>query len=82
MLRVLGKNSFRSLIKWTLTFQFFKMMHPYVIDTSVIFCITGERRRKSKLSVLSSMFLGEKIQHDRKGSHLGHDPKEDAEAAM
>merc|ERR1712183_1218197 len=29
-----------------------KMMHPYVIDTSVIYNITGTRSRKTKLSVL------------------------------
>jgi RNA exonuclease 1 len=56
-----------------------QIMHPYVIDTSVIFNISGERRRKTKLSHLSHMFLGEEIQcHGRKG----HDPKEDAIAAM
>ena len=61
-----------------------RMMHPYVIDTSVIYCITGNRRRKSKLSVLSQKFLGQKIQQDREGVNpeAGHDPKEDAEAAM
>lgn len=30
-----------------------KMMHPYVIDTSVIFNITGNRNRKSKLQTLT-----------------------------
>ena len=38
------------------------MMHPYIIDTSVIFNITGARHRKTKLSLLSYMFLGETIQ--------------------
>lgn len=56
-----------------------QMMHPYVIDTSVIYNITGESRRKTKLKTLSHMFLGETIQD--KGVE-GHDPKEDAIAAM
>ena len=56
-----------------------QMMHPYVIDTSVIYNITGTRRRKTKLSVLSDMFLGEKIQV---GGKDGHNPMEDAKAAM
>lgn len=58
------------------------MMHPYVIDTSVIYCVSGDRSRKTKLSVLAKMFLGIEIQHEKKGMHIGHDPKEDAEAAM
>eukprot|EP00095_Tigriopus_kingsejongensis_P007694 maker-scaffold142_size315517-snap-gene-0.17 protein:Tk07694 transcript:maker-scaffold142_size315517-snap-gene-0.17-mRNA-1 annotation:"rna exonuclease nef-sp-like isoform x4" len=56
-----------------------KMMHPYVIDTSVIFNITGQRPRKTKLSVLSALFLGQSIQNQ--GKH-GHNPIEDAQAAM
>ena len=56
-----------------------KMMHPYVIDTSVIFNITGMRRRKTKLALLSEIFLGRTIQS---ASRKGHDPEEDASAAM
>lgn len=56
-----------------------RMLHPYVIDTSVIYNITGVRRRKTKLAVLSSMFLGEEIQ---KHGKMGHNPEEDAVAAM
>ncbi|TRY70658.1 hypothetical protein TCAL_02867 [Tigriopus californicus] len=56
-----------------------KMMHPYVIDTSVIYNITGQRHRKTKLSMLSSLFLKEAIQTAGK---QGHDPIEDAIAAM
>ena len=56
-----------------------KMMHPYVIDTSVIYNVTGNRSRKTKLSVLSHMFLGQDIQ---KEGRRGHDPEEDARAAM
>lgn len=56
-----------------------KMMHPYVIDTSVIFNITGQRQRKTKLAMLSSMFLKERIQT---AGPKGHSPIEDAIAAM
>ena len=56
-----------------------QIMHPYVIDTSVIFNITGVPGQKTKLKTLSQMFLGEVIQD--KGAD-GHDPKEDAIAAM
>merc|ERR1719500_1934828 len=55
------------------------MMHPYVIDTSVCFNITGDRRRKTKLSVLAHLFLNRTIQSQGK---LGHNPIEDAQAAM
>ena len=57
-----------------------QMMHPYVIDTSVIYNITGNRARKTKLAVLSNMFLGQDIQKGEE--HKGHDPEEDARAAM
>jgi len=56
-----------------------KLMHPYVIDTSVCYNITGERGRKTKLSVLSHLFLNKTIQNQGK---LGHNPIEDAQAAM
>ena len=56
-----------------------QMLHPYVIDTGVIYNLTGERRRKTKLSILSQLFLGETIQD---GGKTGHDPQEDATAAM
>lgn len=55
-----------------------RMMHPYVIDTSVIFNITGERRLKSKLQTLAMEFLGEKIQ----ANPLGHDSIEDCSASL
>lgn len=44
-----------------------KMMHPYVIDTSLIFNITGERNRKPKLKTLAREFLNENIQQGRQG---------------
>merc|ERR1719347_1350654 len=56
-----------------------RMFHPYVIDTSVCFNITGDRRRKTKLSVLAQLFLNRSIQTHGKE---GHNPIEDAQAAM
>uniref|UniRef100_A0A1B6GLD9 Exonuclease domain-containing protein n=1 Tax=Cuerna arida TaxID=1464854 RepID=A0A1B6GLD9_9HEMI len=56
-----------------------KMMHPYVIDTSVIFNLTGNRRFKSKLARLSMEFLNEEIQ--QRGAE-GHDSVEDSLAAL
>lgn len=44
-----------------------KLMHPYVIDTSVIFNISGDRNRKSKLQTLAKTFLGEEIQMKLEG---------------
>lgn len=55
-----------------------RMMHPYVIDTSIIFNISGDRKRKSKLQTLASEFLGEKIQKNP----LGHDSIEDCSASL
>ncbi|KAF7995515.1 hypothetical protein HCN44_006622 [Aphidius gifuensis] len=55
-----------------------KMMHPYVIDTSVIFNLTGDRYRKSKLQLLSRVFLCETIQDSRSG----HCSIEDSQASM
>lgn len=55
-----------------------KMMHPYVIDTSVIFNLTGDRFRKTKLQVLVREFLGESIQEGK----AGHNPVEDSQAAL
>jgi RNA exonuclease 1 len=43
------------------------MMHPYVIDTSVIYNITGDRFRKTKLALLAQRFLGEEIQQGKQG---------------
>ncbi|XP_057321368.1 RNA exonuclease 5 [Microplitis mediator] len=55
-----------------------QMLHPYIIDTSVIYNITGDRYRKSKLQVLAREFLDERIQ-EHKG---GHCPTEDARASL
>ncbi|XP_014279340.1 uncharacterized protein Rexo5 isoform X2 [Halyomorpha halys] len=56
-----------------------QMMHPYVIDTSVIFNLSGVKYRKTKLKVLVEEFLSLRIQTEDK---LGHCPIEDAVAAM
>lgn len=55
-----------------------KMMHPYVIDTSVIFNMTGDRNRKTKLQTLAREYLSEKIQQGKKG----HSPVEDSLASI
>ncbi|KAG5336512.1 SDN5 nuclease, partial [Acromyrmex charruanus] len=55
-----------------------KMMHPYIIDTSVIFNLTGDRYRKTKLQILAREFLGESIQDDK----AGHCSTEDSKASM
>jgi RNA exonuclease 1 len=54
------------------------MIHPYVIDTSVAFNMSGVRNRKSKLSALVDHFLKERIQQ----GNNGHCPIEDAGACM
>ena len=53
-------------------------MHPYVIDTSFIFNLTGIRGVKTKLSIMTDIFLNRKIQD----SSTGHNPIEDSRAAM
>ena len=68
-----------SLINIDITMCFLTQVHPYVIDTSVCYNITGDRRRKSKLSTLAHLFLNMKIQ--TQGKH-GHSPVEDAQTAM
>ncbi|CAH0547861.1 unnamed protein product [Brassicogethes aeneus] len=59
-------------------FHALKMMHPYVIDTSVIFNLTGDRTRKTKLQTLTREFLRERIQESKKG----HCSTEDSLACM
>lgn len=44
-----------------------KMMHPYIIDTSLIYNFTGERTRKPKLKTLAREFLNEDIQSGKNG---------------
>ncbi|EDV96487.1 GH15165 [Drosophila grimshawi] len=55
-----------------------RMMHPYVIDTSVCFNISGVRKRKSKLKHLAKTFLQESIQENEDG----HDSIEDSLATL
>lgn len=55
-----------------------KLMHPYVIDTSVIFNITGQPNKKSKLQLLTKTFLDEEIQTDK----TGHSSIEDSTASL
>lgn len=54
-------------------------MHPYVIDSSLVYNITGKRNQRSALKLLSEIFLGERIQT---GGSRGHDPTEDALATL
>ncbi|CAH1958808.1 unnamed protein product [Acanthoscelides obtectus] len=55
-----------------------KMMHPYIIDTSVVYNLTGDRSRKTKLQTLARELLKEKIQT----GHQGHCSTEDSLACM
>lgn len=55
-----------------------ELLHPYIIDTSVIYNLTGNRTKKTKLSMLAQIFLGRQIQT----AADGHSPIEDALAAM
>ncbi|GFQ66366.1 RNA exonuclease 5 [Trichonephila clavata] len=55
-----------------------RMIHPYVIDTSIIFNNTGIRKKKLSLKRLASVYLNKAIQVDSKG----HDPVEDAVTMM
>lgn len=55
-----------------------RMMHPYVIDTSVIFNVTGDRFRKTKLQILAREFLDETIQTGA----AGHDSIEDSLSSL
>nr|XP_033818811.1 RNA exonuclease 5 isoform X2 [Geotrypetes seraphini] len=57
--------------------QALQMIHPNVIDTSLLF--TGNCGRKFKLKFLAEAFLGKEIQ---RGDKLGHDSTEDARAAL
>ncbi|XP_057372775.1 uncharacterized protein LOC130693613 [Daphnia carinata] len=55
-----------------------QLFHPYIIDSSVIFNMTGCRFMKSKLQFLSKLFCNRDIQLSNKG----HDPNEDALSTM
>ncbi|XP_018652667.1 putative rnase h (70) [Schistosoma mansoni] len=55
-----------------------KVFHPYVIDTSVIYNLKGNRAAKTRLRFLSEHFLGRMIQTGKGG----HSSAEDAIATM
>jgi RNA exonuclease 1 len=55
-----------------------KMIHPYCVDTSIIFNNTGEHTRKTKLKVFSELHLQETIQD----SDMGHSSIEDSLASL
>ncbi|KAF0772868.1 RNA exonuclease 5 [Aphis craccivora] len=55
-----------------------KLFHPYIIDTSVIFNLNGNKGCKSKLKLLAKYFLDMNIQC----GNLGHDSIEDSRATM
>ncbi|XP_055626664.1 uncharacterized protein LOC129768802 [Toxorhynchites rutilus septentrionalis] len=55
-----------------------KMMHPYVIDTSMLFNVTGKAGTKTKLKVLAKTFLHKDIQC----SSGGHNSIEDCRASL
>ncbi|XP_030899848.2 RNA exonuclease 5 isoform X4 [Melopsittacus undulatus] len=57
--------------------QALEMIHPSVIDTSLLFARNEGRR--FKLKFLAKAVLGKEIQCEEK---LGHDPEEDARAAL
>ncbi|XP_060076075.1 RNA exonuclease 5-like isoform X2 [Ylistrum balloti] len=55
-----------------------QMFHPYVMDTSVMYNLNGDRKRKTGLRRLASVFLKRDIQ----GDASGHNSIEDASATM
>jgi len=55
-----------------------QLFHPYIIDTSVIFNLNGNKGSKSKLKLLAKYFLDMNIQCGK----LGHDSIEDSRATM
>lgn len=56
-----------------------QLYHPYIIDTSICYNLSGHKDRKTSLKVLSSVFLGKSIQNS---TVKGHCSKEDALAAL
>jgi len=56
-----------------------KMFHPYIIDTSFIYNLTGIGHCKTRLKILTHTFCKRVIQNAGKD---GHNPVEDALAAM
>ncbi|GAB1609271.1 RNA exonuclease 5-like [Argonauta hians] len=81
------QNKFRSLLPkdailcgHSLNFDLdsLKMFHPYVIDTSTIYNLSGFKYQKSKLKKLTEYFLGQQIQT----GDSGHNSVEDAKASL
>ncbi|CAO2583035.1 RNA exonuclease 5, partial [Lemmus lemmus] len=60
-----------------LDLRILKMIHPYVIDTSLLYI--GKQRRRFKLRFLAKVILGKDIQCPDK---LDHDPIEDARTTL
>ncbi|CAF2119965.1 unnamed protein product [Rotaria magnacalcarata] len=58
--------------------KYLQIYYPYIIDTSIIFNVTGTRLEKTSLQKLYAIFFGRLIQKTR----LEHDPTEDARATM
>ncbi|XP_050073936.1 uncharacterized protein LOC126561684 [Anopheles maculipalpis] len=55
-----------------------KMLHPYAIDTSIIYNVTGNPMHKQKLRILAKKFLNEDIQTGKDG----HCSAEDCSASL
>uniref|UniRef100_A0A182XCX8 Exonuclease domain-containing protein n=1 Tax=Anopheles quadriannulatus TaxID=34691 RepID=A0A182XCX8_ANOQN len=55
-----------------------QLLHPYVIDTSIIYNVTGNPMHKQKLKILTKKFLDQEIQC----STGGHDSIEDCAASL
>uniref|UniRef100_A0A182PL88 Exonuclease domain-containing protein n=1 Tax=Anopheles epiroticus TaxID=199890 RepID=A0A182PL88_9DIPT len=55
-----------------------ELLHPYVIDTSIIYNVTGNPMHKQKLKVLTKKFLDQEIQCGTGG----HDSYEDCAASL
>ncbi|CAF3351808.1 unnamed protein product [Rotaria sp. Silwood1] len=58
--------------------KYLQIYYPYIIDTSIIYNVTGTRLEKTSLQKLYAIFFGRLIQKTR----LEHDPTEDARATM
>lgn len=59
--------------------KYLQLIHPYVIDTSVIYNLSGTRSVKTGLKTLAARFLGQEIQASHKD---GHCSIEDAVATL
>ncbi|KAA0201752.1 hypothetical protein HAZT_HAZT001985 [Hyalella azteca] len=57
---------------------FLQMFHPYIIDTSIVYNLSGNHK-PAKLKTLAKQFLDKEIQSS---TRLGHDASEDAAASL